>query len=162
MRPQSAPVRALRFRSHEYQAAIAELKSGSPTAATVITFAGGSSADLRAGAEQLARSLGRTLFRVDLSGVVSKYIGETEKNLDLVFARADAKAYVLFFEDADALFGPGGQASAGQGSGTDSAGRIAAKLADYRGFIVALLRQPPLPTHGEHKIRRFHISFPPA
>ena len=53
----------------------------------------------------LAKELGRDLYRVDLSRVVSKYIGETEKNLRRVFATAAENNSVLFFDEADALFG---------------------------------------------------------
>jgi SpoVK/Ycf46/Vps4 family AAA+-type ATPase len=45
------------------------------------------------------------VYRVDLSLVVSKYIGETEKNLSNLFARAENKDWILFFDEADALFG---------------------------------------------------------
>ena len=53
----------------------------------------------------VARELGRELFRVDLATVVSKYIGETEKNLEKVFSAAHRSNAVLFFDEADALFG---------------------------------------------------------
>ncbi|WP_145963000.1 ATP-binding protein, partial [Mangrovicoccus ximenensis] len=53
----------------------------------------------------VARALGLPLFRVDLAGMVSKYIGETEKNLDRLFAAADHADVVLFFDEADAIFG---------------------------------------------------------
>src|SRR5262249_39756481 len=53
----------------------------------------------------LARELGLEIFRLDLATVVSKYIGETEKNLDRVFAAADGSNAILFFDEADALFG---------------------------------------------------------
>ncbi|WP_420114787.1 AAA family ATPase [Pseudactinotalea sp.] len=56
-------------------------------------------------AHVVANSLGADLFQVDLSTVVDKYIGETEKNLERVFARAEALNAVLFFDEADALFG---------------------------------------------------------
>jgi SpoVK/Ycf46/Vps4 family AAA+-type ATPase len=56
-------------------------------------------------AETLARELGRHLLRVDLNSIVSKYIGETEKNLRRVFAAATANDAILFFDEADALFG---------------------------------------------------------
>ena len=52
-----------------------------------------------------ARDLGMDLFRVDLGTIVSKYVGETEKNLDRVFAQAENANAILFFEEADALFG---------------------------------------------------------
>jgi len=64
---------------------------------------GGRDAAATAGA--IADELGLNLFRVDLSKVVSKYIGETEKNLARLFAEADASGAILFFDEADALFG---------------------------------------------------------
>ena len=56
-------------------------------------------------AESLAMELGTELYRADLSKIVSKYIGETEKNLRRVFERAEARHSILFFDEADALFG---------------------------------------------------------
>ncbi len=56
-------------------------------------------------AEVVARALGVDLFRVELAGVVSKYIGETEKNLDRIFAAAEHANAVILFDEADALFG---------------------------------------------------------
>lgn len=53
----------------------------------------------------IAKELGKELYKIDLSMVVSKYIGETEKNLELLFARAEDKGWILFFDEADALFG---------------------------------------------------------
>ena len=51
------------------------------------------------------RELGLDLFRVDLATIVSKYIGETEKNLDRIFDAAEGSNAILFFDEADALFG---------------------------------------------------------
>jgi AAA+ superfamily predicted ATPase len=53
----------------------------------------------------LGKVTGRPVFRIDLSRVVSKYIGETEKNLARLFDRAEHKDWILFFDEADALFG---------------------------------------------------------
>jgi hypothetical protein len=55
--------------------------------------------------EVIANELGLDLYKIDLSQVVSKYIGETEKNLDRVFAGARAGHAILFFDECDALFG---------------------------------------------------------
>ncbi len=56
-------------------------------------------------AEVIARELHLDLYKIDLSSVVSKYIGETEKNLNRVFDAAESADAVLFFDEADALFG---------------------------------------------------------
>jgi len=56
-------------------------------------------------AEVVAHELQRDLYKVDLSGVVSKYVGETEKNLARIFEEAETSNAILFFDEADALFG---------------------------------------------------------
>jgi hypothetical protein len=68
-------------------------------------FAGPSGTGKTMAAEVLARELRLDLFRIDLSQVVSKYIGETEKNLRRVFDAAEGAGAVLLFDEADALFG---------------------------------------------------------
>jgi phage tail sheath protein FI len=55
-------------------------------------------------ARMLAHELRQDLYRVDLAAVISKYIGETEKNLRRLFGRAQKNGAVLFFDEADALF----------------------------------------------------------
>ncbi|MGE3154211.1 MAG: ATP-binding protein [Nitrospiraceae bacterium] len=68
-------------------------------------FAGASGTGKTMAAEVLASSLRLDLYRIDLSQVVSKYIGETEKNLRKVFDAAEGGAAILLFDEADALFG---------------------------------------------------------
>jgi len=68
-------------------------------------FAGASGTGKTMAAEVLANDLRLDLYRIDLSSVVSKYIGETEKNLRRVFDAAEDGGAILFFDEADALFG---------------------------------------------------------
>jgi hypothetical protein len=68
-------------------------------------FWGDSGTGKTLGAEVIASELGLALYRIDLSAVVSKYIGETEKNLRKVFDAAEEAGAVLLFDEADALFG---------------------------------------------------------
>ena len=68
-------------------------------------FAGPSGTGKTMAAEVLARELELDLYRIDLSQVVSKYIGETEKNLRRVFDAAETGGAILLFDEADALFG---------------------------------------------------------
>jgi len=70
-----------------------------------VLFSGPSGTGKTMAAGILARSLGLELFKVDLATVVSKYIGETEKNLSRVFDAAERSSGVLLFDEADALFG---------------------------------------------------------
>jgi SpoVK/Ycf46/Vps4 family AAA+-type ATPase len=68
-------------------------------------FAGPSGTGKTLAAEVVAAELGLDLYVIDLATVVDKYIGETEKNLDRIFAEADRVNGVLVFDEADALFG---------------------------------------------------------
>jgi ATP-dependent 26S proteasome regulatory subunit len=68
-------------------------------------FSGPSGTGKTMAAEILARHLQLELYRIDLAGVVSKYVGESEKNLRTVFDAAEQSGAILFFDEADALFG---------------------------------------------------------
>src|SRR5262249_28600147 len=68
-------------------------------------FAGPSGTGKTMAAEVIAHELQLDLYKIDLSGVVNKYIGETEKNLAKIFHEAEASNAILFFDEADALFG---------------------------------------------------------
>ena len=68
-------------------------------------FAGESGTGKTLSVQVIANELGLALYRIDLSAVVSKYIGETEKNLSRIFAEARASNAILFFDEADAIFG---------------------------------------------------------
>ena len=71
----------------------------------MVLFSGPSGTGKTMTAGVIAREIGLDLYRIDLSAVVSKYIGETEKNLDQIFAAARRANAILFFDEADALFG---------------------------------------------------------
>jgi hypothetical protein len=79
-------------------------KGGKGTGITAL-FSGSPGTGKTLAAHVVADSLGVDLFQVDLSAVVDKYIGETEKNLERVFQQAEALNAVLFFDEADSLFG---------------------------------------------------------
>ncbi len=80
------------------------IKLASSRGVTVL-FAGPPGTGKTMAAEVMARELGLDLYKIDLSTVVSKYIGETEKNLERIFNEAEASNAILFFDEADALFG---------------------------------------------------------
>ena len=88
-------------------------------------------------AEVVAWQLGRQLMKVDLAQVVSKWVGETEKNLQAVFDTAEDAAAVLFFDEADTLFGKRGEVR----HGTDryanlEVGYLLQRIETYRGLVV--------------------------
>jgi AAA+ superfamily predicted ATPase len=79
--------------------------SATPSRGVVAVFAGPSGTGKTLATEIIAGVLGLDVFKLDLSAVVSKYIGETEKNLEQIFDAASAGNLVLFFDEADSLFG---------------------------------------------------------
>ncbi len=70
-----------------------------------ILFYGSKTSGKHTVATMIAHQAGKELYKVDLSKLVSKYIGETEKNLTAIFDLAKDKGWILFFDEADALFG---------------------------------------------------------
>ena len=81
-----------------------ELKSSSLSGICIL-FTGSSGTGKTLAASYIATHLSLPLYRVDLAALTSKYIGETEKNLSKVFSKAENKDWILFFDEADALFG---------------------------------------------------------
>ncbi|MEU1668408.1 AAA family ATPase [Streptomyces sparsogenes] len=91
-----------RHRVHDSWAFGERLSHGTGTSAL---FTGPPGTGKTMAAEVLAHDLDVDLYKVDLSGIVSKYVGETEKNLARVFSEAQAADAILFFDEADALYG---------------------------------------------------------
>jgi hypothetical protein len=75
------------------------------SAGVTVLFAGPPGTGKTMAAEIIAVELGLDLYKIDLSSIVSKYIGETEKNLERIFGEAQSSNAILFFDEADALFG---------------------------------------------------------
>ena len=83
--------------------------------------------------QQLAQALVQQLgYRVNLGAIVSKYIGETEKNLNELFARANTAGSILFFDEADALFGKGSDVK----DSHDRYANLFNRLGSFRGLVV--------------------------
>jgi SpoVK/Ycf46/Vps4 family AAA+-type ATPase len=89
---------------HQALSSIAKAVQARPDSSVAVLFVGNGETAYQA-ATELANALRLRLYRVDLGAVVSKYIGDTEKNLDRVFADASRGGAALFFDEADALFG---------------------------------------------------------
>ncbi len=93
------------LKQRELKAAGGSGKGKSPIFATLCLFTGENESNRNIAAEVLAKELSSGLFMIDLSKVVSKYIGETEKNLERIFDSAEESNAILFLDEADALFG---------------------------------------------------------
>ena len=70
-----------------------------------VLFSGSSGTGKTMAAEVIGHELNLDIYKIDLSTVVSKYIGETEKNLNRLFVEAEHSNSILFFDEADAIFG---------------------------------------------------------
>ncbi|PWW11462.1 ATP-binding protein [Mangrovibacter plantisponsor] len=85
----------------------------------------------------LGKATGREVYRVDLSMVVSKYIGETEKNLSRVFDAASYKEWILFFDEGDALFGKRSEVSSSNDRHANQlTGYLLQKIEDFPGTVI--------------------------
>ncbi len=124
-------------------------------------FAGHSGTGKTMAAQVLARELALELYRVDLSQVMSKYIGETEKNLGRLFDEAHAACAVLFFDEADALFGKRSEVKdAHDRYANVEIGYLLQRMEEYDG--VTVLATNRMRDMDEAFLRRFHIivDFP--
>ena len=84
----------------------------------------------------------RNLFRVDLAKVVSKYIGETEKNLGRMFDGAERSGSVLFFDEADALLGKRSELKDTHDRYASIANDLLRRLKDFDGIVILAPRRP--------------------
>jgi hypothetical protein len=85
----------------------------------------------------LGKTTGMTVYRIDLSMVVSKYIGETEKNLARVFEQAERQDWILFFDEADALFGKrSGGSSANDRFANQEVAYLLQQVEDFSGVAI--------------------------
>jgi SpoVK/Ycf46/Vps4 family AAA+-type ATPase len=138
-----------------------EKRRSKQTAGIGVLFAGAQDKEQNAAAQMLAKELGRDLYRVDLSKIVSKYIGETEKNLRQVFAAAKASDSILFFDEADALFGKRSQVK-------DSHDRYAnmeinyllQQIEKYDGITIIAAKRKESIDQGFMRRLRFVVDFP--
>jgi AAA+ superfamily predicted ATPase len=124
-------------------------------------FSGASGVGKTMAAEILAGHLSLDLYRIDLAGVVSKYIGETEKNLRRVFDAAERSGAILFFDEADALFGKRSEVK-------DSHDRYAnieinyllQRMEDYRGLAILATNMRSTMDAAFLRRLRFIVDFP--
>jgi SpoVK/Ycf46/Vps4 family AAA+-type ATPase len=124
-------------------------------------FSGPSGTGKTMAAEVLAKHLKIDLYRIDLAGVVSKYIGETEKNLRNVFEAAEQTGAILFFDEADALFGKRSEVK-------DSHDRYAnievnyllQRMEDYRGLAILCTNRRAALDRAFLRRLRFVVEFP--
>ena len=100
-------------------------------------FAGASGTGKTMAAGVIARELELDLYKIDLAGIISKYIGETEKNLDRIFRAAKCSNAILFFDEADALFGKRSEVrDAHDRYANIEVAYLLQKIEDYEGVVI--------------------------
>lgn len=106
-------------------------------------------------ASLLGNHLNKDVYRIDLSQVVSKYIGETEKNLETIFLKAINKSWILFFDEADALFGKRTEVrSSNDRYANQEVSYLLQRIEDFPGLVI--LASNLKSNMDEAFLRRFH------
>ena len=123
-----------------------------------ILFAGPSGTGKTMAAEVIAGELGIDLYKIDLSTVVSKYIGETEKNLDVVFREAEGSNAILLFDEADSIFGKRSEVKDAHDRYANlEVSYLLQKMEDYKG--IAILTTNFRRNMDDAFLRRMHCSL---
>lgn len=103
----------------------------------VALFTGTSGTGKTMASALLAQEIGVDAYRVDLSAVTSKWVGETEKNLDRLFAEAESSNAILFFDEADALFGKRGEVKEAQDRWANmEVNYLLQRIEEYSGTVI--------------------------
>ena len=124
-------------------------------------FAGESGTGKTLAAEVIAHELGLDLYRIDLAATVSKYIGETEKNLRKLFAAAEASGAVLLFDEADALFGKRGEVKDGHDRYANlEVAYLLQRMESYRGLAILTTNLRSNVDRAFLRRLRFVVQFP--
>jgi hypothetical protein len=124
-------------------------------------FSGESGTGKTLAAEVLAGELGLDLYRIDLSATVSKYIGETEKNLRRLFDAAEASGAVLLFDEADALFGKRGEVKDGHDRYANlEVAYLLQRMESYRGLAILTTNLRSNVDRAFLRRLRFVVQFP--
>ena len=124
-------------------------------------FAGESGTGKTLAAEVLAHELELDLYRIDLSATVSKYIGETEKNLRRLFDAAETSGAVLLFDEADALFGKRGEVKDGHDRYANlEVAYLLQRMESYRGLAILTTNLRSNVDRAFLRRLRFVVQFP--
>jgi hypothetical protein len=124
-------------------------------------FTGASGTGKTLAAEVLARQLRLDLYRIDLSAVVSKYIGETEKNLKQLFDAAEEGGVILLFDEADALFGKRAEVKDSHDRYANiEVGYLLQRMEAYQGLAILTTNLASSMDRAFQRRLRFSIDFP--
>ena len=126
-----------------------------------VLFTGSSGTGKTMAASILANEMGLDLYRIELSQVVSKYIGETEKNLSKIFEAAEGSGVILFFDEADAIFGKRSETKdAHDRYANIEVSYLLQKIEEYNGLVILASNFRQNIDEAFVRRMRFIINFP--
>ncbi len=139
------------------------LKASKQKSGTMALFAGPSGSGKTKAVKTLAADTGLDVYRIDLAAVVNKYIGETEKNLARVLETATARDVILFFDEADVLFGRRTEVRGAHDRYANiDTGYLLQRIEQYPGLVILATSNKKNLDQTLLRRVRFVIDFPPA
>ena len=160
----SGSTTSVRYKDQEFEQIVGALRYETVASqGTLLLFTGMPRHQMRLAAKTLATRLGKRLYSVDLGAVQNKYIGETEKNLRSVLDKASSTNWILFFDEADALFGKRtGVKDAHDRYANQETSYLLQRLEKYKGIAI-LTTQNKSNIEGKWKrMRKVVVRFPPV
>jgi SpoVK/Ycf46/Vps4 family AAA+-type ATPase len=127
-----------------------------------VLFTGSSGTGKTMAAEIIANELKLDLYRIDLSQVVNKYIGETEKNLERIFKSVKNNESILFFDEADALFGKRSNVKDAHDRYANlEVNYLLQRIQDFPGLVILATNKKTNLDAAFIRRLRFIVNFPP-
>jgi len=138
-----------------------EIEANEPFGSFRVLLAGGSERENMIAAEVISNQTGLPLYRIDPSKFVNRYIGETEKNLNALFDKAERQECILFFDEADALFGKRTEVKETRNRNMESGiSRLLDRLKSLEGpIILSVNSHQNLPEKLMHRLE-YVVDFP--
>jgi SpoVK/Ycf46/Vps4 family AAA+-type ATPase len=164
MLPTAAHAQSMRYRDPHCEALLKQLGKGAGfTQPVLLSFTGLPRIALAAAAREMAQRLGRPLLRAGLGAGTSPYIGETEKNLQVLFSRAESSGAVLLFDEADALFGKRTEVSSAHDRyANQEISYLLTRLQQFRGVAVVLFDSAQEAQRRRGRLQPVVVRFPAA
>jgi SpoVK/Ycf46/Vps4 family AAA+-type ATPase len=156
---------SVRYKDEAFEQIVSSLRyQARGTQATQFVFTGSARHQMKLAAKALSTRLGKQLYSIELSAVKSKYIGETEKNLSRVLDKASGAGWILFFDEADALFGKRTHVQdAHDKYANQETSYLLQKLEQYKGIVILTTQSKSnIDTQKKrNRMRKIVVKFPP-
>ncbi len=156
----TSALEALHAISAQVSAGLQQSSAGGAPLATIALFTGAGGSQKAAATQAIAHALQLPLYRVDLHRLTSKYIGETEKNLAVLFNPIRSGGAILLFDEGDALFGKRTEVAEGHDRYAENPILLAPQMEHYPGLIVIAAESDDDVDPELLKRVRYRVVFP--